>query len=48
MSDPKDAGVSLPGGVPLEDEAPAPAPPSIPEMRVSQNKRNHLSRCRLS
>ncbi len=26
MNDPKDAGVSLPGGVRLEAEAPAPSP----------------------
>jgi peptidoglycan/xylan/chitin deacetylase (PgdA/CDA1 family) len=30
MNDPEDAGVSLPGGVRLEDEAPAPAPPVDP------------------
>src|SRR4029077_15011511 len=28
--DPEDAGVSLPGGVPLEAEAPAPSPPADP------------------
>ena len=30
MNDPEDAGVSLPGGVPLEPEAPPPSPPADP------------------